>query len=292
MKKTFFLRLSMLILVSLSVFSVNVFAEKTHAVINEVLKTNTTNLLDDNGNRSAWIEIYNPTHRVIDLGGLYLTNDSLNSTKYLIPAGDEVTLIQPLSHIVFFADNNTSLGIFHTNFTLNETNYLALYDADTITRLDAVLYPVDMKENVSYGRLVDGGLEWGILGKVSANNNNALVLNGEASKAFAEKDPYGIVLSLISMSIVFLALVLLYTSFTLSAKLSLYVTRDRIRKTTNKEIVEENIPGEVYACIAMALHQHQQEVHDVEDTILTIQRVAKSYSPWSSKIYGLRNYTK
>ena len=259
MKKTFFLRLSMLILVSLSVFSVNVFAEKTHAVINEVLKTNTTNLLDDNGNRSAWIEIYNPTHRVIDLGGLYLTNDSLNSTKYLIPAGDEVTLIQPLSHIVFFADNNTSLGIFHTNFTLNETNYLALYDADTITRLDAVLYPVDMKENVSYGRLVDGGLEWGILGKVSANNNNALVLNGEASKAFAEKDPYGIVLSLISMSIVFLALVLLYTSFTLSAKLSLYVTRDRVRKTTNKEIVEENIPGEVYACIAKALHQHQQE---------------------------------
>lgn len=40
----------------------------------------------------------------------------------------------------------------------------------------------------------------------------------------------------------------------------------------------------------MAIHEYQEEIHDVEDTILTIQRVAKTYSPWSSKIYGLRNF--
>jgi ABC-type cobalt transport system substrate-binding protein len=28
--------------------------------------------------------------------------------------------------------------------------------------------------------------------------------------------------------------------------------------------------------------------HDVEETILTISRVKRSYSPWSSKIYTLR----
>ena len=48
------------------------------------------------------------------------------------------------------------------------------------------------------------------------------------------------------------------------------------------------IPGEVIAAISMALHEHQGADHDVEETILTISRVKRSYSPWSSKIYTLR----
>ena len=48
------------------------------------------------------------------------------------------------------------------------------------------------------------------------------------------------------------------------------------------------IPGEVFAAISMAMHEFQSDVHDVEDTILTITRVKRSYSPWSSKIYTLR----
>ena len=42
------------------------------------------------------------------------------------------------------------------------------------------------------------------------------------------------------------------------------------------------------AAIAMALHEAQGSDHDVEETILTISRVKRSYSPWSSKIYTLR----
>ena len=42
------------------------------------------------------------------------------------------------------------------------------------------------------------------------------------------------------------------------------------------------------AAISMALHEMQDEVHDVEETVLTITRVKRSYSPWSSKIYTLR----
>lgn len=29
--------------------------------------------------------------------------------------------------------------------------------------------------------------------------------------------------------------------------------------------------------------------HDVENTVLTIRKVARTYSPWSSKIYSLRD---
>jgi len=70
------------------------------------------------------------------------------------------------------------------------------------------------------------------------------------------------------------------------------------RKKANKEINEsgqtevenknaDNL-AEVAAVISYALHLYQQDIHDYEQMILTIQKVVRPYSPWSSKIYGLR----
>lgn len=44
-----------------------------------------------------------------------------------------------------------------------------------------------------------------------------------------------------------------------------------------------NIPADVLAAIAMALYEIQDQVHDVESNILTINRVSQFYSPWSAK---------
>jgi hypothetical protein len=48
------------------------------------------------------------------------------------------------------------------------------------------------------------------------------------------------------------------------------------------------VNDEVAAAISMALHLHLQDVHDYERAVVTIQKVMRPYSPWSSKIYGLR----
>ena len=50
---------------------------------------------------------------------------------------------------------------------------------------------------------------------------------------------------------------------------------------------EEVIPGEICAAISMALLELDNEVHDIENTILTISRTQRPYSPWSSKIYSM-----
>ena len=50
---------------------------------------------------------------------------------------------------------------------------------------------------------------------------------------------------------------------------------------------KEQDSGEVIAAIAAALVEHL-DAHDRESTILTINKVRRAYSPWSSKIYGLR----
>lgn len=45
---------------------------------------------------------------------------------------------------------------------------------------------------------------------------------------------------------------------------------------------------EVSAAIAMALHLYSSQIHDQENPVITMIKVSRTYSPWSSKIYGLR----
>jgi hypothetical protein len=65
-------------------------------------------------------------------------------------------------------------------------------------------------------------------------------------------------------------------------------------RQTVKEPVEapaetkEAADYEIEAAIGLALHLYVTELHDFEKTILTIRKVMRPYSPWSSKIYGLR----
>ncbi|NMC38454.1 MAG: hypothetical protein GYA41_09045 [Bacteroidales bacterium] len=43
------------------------------------------------------------------------------------------------------------------------------------------------------------------------------------------------------------------------------------------------------AAIAAALYLYFNEMHDEESDIITVKRVSKTYSPWSSKLYSMRN---
>jgi glutaconyl-CoA/methylmalonyl-CoA decarboxylase subunit delta len=72
-------------------------------------------------------------------------------------------------------------------------------------------------------------------------------------------------------------------------------TSHGIDKQKETPAVSDNSAGsdtgdEVQAAIAMALYLHFNEMHDEESNIITIQRVSKTYSPWSSKIYNMRNF--
>ncbi len=55
---------------------------------------------------------------------------------------------------------------------------------------------------------------------------------------------------------------------------------------------DHQLSGEVLAAISAAIHDLSQDAHDKESTILTIEEVKRNYSPWSSKIYSLRQLPK
>jgi Na+-transporting methylmalonyl-CoA/oxaloacetate decarboxylase gamma subunit len=101
----------------------------------------------------------------------------------------------------------------------------------------------------------------------------------------------GITIAIVGWLIVFAALVLLVVVFTQTPKIIYYNTRKKLREKNKEAKVSDNelqIAGEVRAAISTALHLFFDEMHDEESNVITIKRVRKVYSPWSSKIYGLR----
>ena len=60
-----------------------------------------------------------------------------------------------------------------------------------------------------------------------------------------------------------------------------------IAETTAAEAAETGLDAE--AAIATALYLYFNEMHDEESDIITVTRVSKTYSPWSSKLYSMRN---
>ncbi|MDR1973253.1 MAG: OadG family protein [Bacteroidales bacterium] len=113
-----------------------------------------------------------------------------------------------------------------------------------------------------------------------------------------ERDPSGWVLAVIAMSTVFMALILLYVIFKLLGnymvrrqnKKAMKVAPHKIVHTEDLQKLPGSISGDVYAAIASAIYMYQNELHDEETTIITIDKVSRTYSPWSSKIYGLNTY--
>lgn len=49
------------------------------------------------------------------------------------------------------------------------------------------------------------------------------------------------------------------------------------------------ITGEETAAISAAIFLYVNDLHDEENTVLTIQKISRQYSPWSSKIYNVVN---
>jgi len=93
--------------------------------------------------------------------------------------------------------------------------------------------------------------------------------------------------------IVFVALILLYFVFNSIPKIIRLFRAAKLRKE-GKECPEqcENLPGDVIAAISTAIYLHLNEYHDEEIKNLTIKKVSRNYSPWSSKIYSLNRYNE
>lgn len=285
-----------IVLLTMLLFSLGAQAQQSTSMrINEVLVINEDNFVDSYGKRNGWIELFNSSAGTVDIRGCFLTNDKNNPTKYPIPKGDVLTKIPPRQHILFWADGQPSRGTFHLNFTLdpNKENYIALYDADGRTLIDEIVVPPMQKADISFGREIDGQDTWAQLTKVTPSTNNLTLDTNAKIDNFKLNDPMGLGMTMTAMAVVFSGLILLYLVFKQTGKAAVSASQRRAKKAAGvTEVADATAPGElsgeVLVAIGMALYELDQDVHDIENTVLTIQKVKRTYSPWSSKIYGLR----
>ena len=254
-------------------------------IINEVQTNNVNGLINKNGERVAWFEVYNPTAAPVNISGCYLTNDSLNLKKYRIIKGDHLTKIEPHQRLLFYCNSDTRNGVDYTNFGLVDStaNYLAIVSANGLDIIDEVKVPA-LGEDISWGCIYDGDkASRATLSHVTPNALNYIGSESSAEQKFKENDQYGIGMALTAMSVVFTALLCLFISFKIIGKIAIRITAARARraagvpKGTKVEPVETS--GEVYAAIALALSLHEDNDHDYEETVLTMKKVEKRYSP-------------
>jgi len=102
--------------------------------------------------------------------------------------------------------------------------------------------------------------------------------------------------TLIGVSVVFGVLALLVVIFLGLQALNVRAARKKVAKATGKkeeEIINiEEVSANEIAAISMALHLFMNDLHDNESNIITIKKIERRYSPWSSKIYGLTNINR
>lgn len=280
--------------------------------INEVLVKNESSYADDHANHVGWIELYNSGYSQVNLAGAFLKfKQGDKETIYRIPKTDARTQVAPQGYLVFFADGSSNKGTFHTSFMLDVVDSTRLATLvginDTIFLLDQgrsvidfIAYDVNTQvPDVSYGRIKNKEGETVVenLTHVTPMQGNETVEPEPKSEIFRKKDKVGIVMALIAMSVVFTALICLYLIF---KQLGKFMTRSVRRKEKEAVVAaanaikdsglsaEETMNGEEIAAIAVALRRYSEDLHDLESEIVTINRVARSYSPWSSKIYSMR----
>jgi hypothetical protein len=98
-----------------------------------------------------WFELYNPETNIIQIGGLVWGDSGTNS-----PIAN-LSFISPGAFIQFFADDHPENGANHVNFGLGGNgDRVVLYQSDGFTTIDRIDFGVQTN-NVSYGRLPDGG---------------------------------------------------------------------------------------------------------------------------------------
>ena len=136
-------------------------------VINEFLAVNNFGETDENGKHEDWIELYNNSNSVLNLSGLYLSDDYTNPTKYTFPNN---TIIQPNGFLTIWADEGNVNGTaLHSNFKLLDSGEEIMLSKGS-TVLDSVSFGFQGAD-ISVGRCPDGT---GTFGTTNVPTYNAL----------------------------------------------------------------------------------------------------------------------
>lgn len=296
-------------------------------VISEVMTSNTQSIEDEFGRREAWVELANTSFSTYNVRGMYLTTNpkvldkSLSAPQRIsmmsvIPNGDDRTSLGARHYLMLFCNSNPAQGKLHLSLPVDSTGavFLALFNANGVELIDSVTVPV-LGADESYAR-IDG--QWTVcgVGDATPGHDNKVQSNAAKGKIeqFKDRDPHGFAMAIMAMGIVFLCLSLLWIFFTIFGMVMRHI--DTAKKVANKQPIKpitktvektaeigrktsnilqegfdkKGIDMEVYmAVIGMAIRQYEDDVHDVESGIITINPKDTDWDDEYSQMTHLHN---
>ncbi|XAM00071.1 CotH kinase family protein [Phycisphaeraceae bacterium D3-23] len=145
-------------------------------LVNELLAVNDNGLVDEDGNHSDWLELYNAGDTALDLTGWFLTDDASDLERWALPG---VSLSAGEYLVVFASGEDRAIAgsELHTNFKLSSGGeYLALIEPDgnTIAHEYAPTFPTQSAD-VSYGLAFDNPGDPGFLATPTPGQANGAV---------------------------------------------------------------------------------------------------------------------
>lgn len=122
------------------------------------------------------------------------------------------------------------------------------------------------------------------------------------SEVIAASDPYGVGLTVVAVSVVFIALIsvcLIMLGY--GSAIRNWNEKRKKKDEAKKEPAvsgqqpaavssQQSVDGDVYAAIATAIYLYNEELHDDEDMVITIQNVERAWTPWNDKRFNMNQY--
>ena len=143
-------------------------------VINEVVASNSTTILDEDMSSSDWIELYNWGDSTVNLAGFGLSNEKSLPLKWIFPS----LAIPAKGFLLVFASGKDRKTLpLHANFKVSASGeFLSVSDQSGLI-IDSIHTP-PMITDLSYGRIPDGSIDFAILSKPTpgSGNNDSLFL--------------------------------------------------------------------------------------------------------------------
>ena len=162
-------------------------------IITEFVASNSNSFLDDNGNSTDWIEIYNAGDSPADLTGFTLTDDPGDIDKFTFPS----TTLAAGDYLLVFAgtdDDPSSGSDLYTDFGLSaDGEYLGFFDDSGVALSEFEAgggdFPVQFTD-VSYGVIFDGNFDTvSYFATPTPGEANTGAVDGITSRVTSNLDP-------------------------------------------------------------------------------------------------------
>ncbi|GAL76037.1 hypothetical protein JCM19275_2169 [Nonlabens ulvanivorans] len=139
-------------------------------VINEIMASNSTTAVDDDGEYEDWVELYNNSSSTLSLDNLYLSDDATDPLMWQFPSG---TTIAPDSYLIVWCDKDLTQTGLHADLKFSSNGEDAVLSYDNGTVLESITFGAQTTD-MGYARVPNGTGNFVIQAPTFGTNNETL----------------------------------------------------------------------------------------------------------------------